>query len=55
MEAAFAAALDAPDFAREAKRAGLPLRPLVGATYRELAVETESLLRGLWHRRPWRG
>jgi hypothetical protein len=40
---------------REAERAGLPLRPLVGAAYREMAAETETMLRSLWQRRPWRG
>lgn len=55
LEAAFAAALADPDFLREAERTGLPLRPLVGAAYREMAAETEATLRHLWQRRPWRG
>jgi len=55
LEAAFAAALADPDFLREAERTGLPLRPLVGAAYREMAAETEATLRALWQRRPWRG
>jgi tripartite-type tricarboxylate transporter receptor subunit TctC len=55
LEAAFATALADPDFLREAERSGLPLRPLVGAAYREMAVETETTLRHLWRRRPWRG
>ena len=55
LEAAFAAALADPDFLREAERTGLPLRPLVGAAYRDMAAETEATLRHLWQRRPWRG
>jgi tripartite-type tricarboxylate transporter receptor subunit TctC len=55
LEAAFAAALADTGFLREAERTGLPLRPLVGQAYREMAAETEATLRGLWQRRPWRG
>ncbi|GAA0571422.1 tripartite tricarboxylate transporter substrate binding protein BugE [Craurococcus roseus] len=55
LEAAFAAALADTDFLRAAERTGLPLRPLVGAAYREMAAKTEATLRGLWQRRPWRG
>jgi tripartite-type tricarboxylate transporter receptor subunit TctC len=55
LEAAFAAALADPGFLREAERTGLPLRPLVGTAYRKMAVETETTMRDLWRRRPWRG
>ena len=34
-------------------RAGLPLKPLVGASYREAALGGEAALRALWSRRPW--
>ena len=55
LEAAPAAAPADPDFLHEAERTGLPLRPLVGAAYCEMAAETEATLRHLWQHRPWRG
>ncbi|MCW8088499.1 hypothetical protein [Sabulicella glaciei] len=39
LEAAFASALADPDFLREVERTGLPLRPLVSAAYRGMAME----------------
>jgi tripartite-type tricarboxylate transporter receptor subunit TctC len=54
LEAAFATALGQPDFLRDAERAGMPLRPLVGAAYAATIMEMEAGLRALWTRRPWR-
>lgn len=53
LEAGFAAALADPAFAREAERLGMPLRPLVGAAYRDFVTSTEASYRALWQRRPW--
>lgn len=55
LEQAFAEALADPAFRREAERQSMPLRPLIGAAFRQMAAETEEGLRGLWQRRPWRG
>ncbi|RAI58519.1 tripartite tricarboxylate transporter substrate binding protein [Roseicella frigidaeris] len=54
LEAAFAAALAEPAFLREAERAGMPLRILVGDAYAAMIAEMEGRLRHLWSRRPWR-
>ena len=54
LEAAFAAALDEPDFRRDAERAGMPLRILLGGAYASMIGEMEANLRRLWSRRPWR-
>ena len=54
LEAAFAAAIADPAFLREAERLFLPLRPLVGAAYRDMVAEMEVGLRRLWQRQPWR-
>jgi len=54
LEAGFAAALADPRFVREAERQFLPLRPLIGVAYREMAQETEDMVRDLWRKRPWR-
>jgi tripartite-type tricarboxylate transporter receptor subunit TctC len=54
LEAAFAAALAEPAFLREAERVGMPLRPLIGASYAAMIGEMEGALRVLWERRPWR-
>jgi tripartite-type tricarboxylate transporter receptor subunit TctC len=54
LEAAFAGALADPNFLREAERQFMPLRPLVGAAYRQMAQETEDFVRDLWRKRPWR-
>lgn len=55
LERAFGEAMADPAFRREAERAFMPLRPLVGAEFRQMAVEAEKGLQGLWQRRPWRG
>ncbi|MBK1661273.1 tripartite tricarboxylate transporter substrate binding protein, partial [Paracraurococcus ruber] len=54
LEGAFAAALAEPAFLQEAERAGMPLRPMVGAAYAAMVAEMEAGLRSLWGRRPWR-
>jgi tripartite-type tricarboxylate transporter receptor subunit TctC len=54
LEAAFAAALADPGFLREAERQYMPLRPLIGVAYRQMAQETDDMVRDLWRRRPWR-
>jgi tripartite-type tricarboxylate transporter receptor subunit TctC len=55
LERAFAAALADPAFLREAERASLPLRPLVGPAYRAMAAQVETTVRALWRVRPWSG
>jgi tripartite-type tricarboxylate transporter receptor subunit TctC len=54
IEGAFAATFADPAWTEAAARAGLPLRPLVGAAYREAALGGEAALRALWSRRPWK-
>ncbi|WP_188969862.1 tripartite tricarboxylate transporter substrate binding protein [Neoroseomonas lacus] len=54
IEAAFAAIFSDPAWTDAAARAGLPLKPLVGAAYRDAALGGEAALRALWSRRPWR-
>jgi tripartite-type tricarboxylate transporter receptor subunit TctC len=54
LEQAFAAALADPDFHRDAERATMPLRPLVGSAYRMMAAEVDTVVRARWERRPWR-
>lgn len=54
IEAAFTATFADPAWTEAASRAGLPLKPLVGAAYREAALGGEAALRALWSRRPWR-
>ncbi|MEO3476009.1 tripartite tricarboxylate transporter substrate binding protein [Roseomonas sp. CAU 1739] len=54
IETAFAATFADPAWAEAASRAGLPLKPLVGAAYRDAALGGEAALRALWSRRPWR-
>lgn len=54
IEAAFAATFADPAWAEAASRAGLPLKPLVGAAYRDAALGGEAALRALWSRHPWR-
>lgn len=53
LERAFAAALEDPAFLREAQRASLPLRPLVGTAYRAMAEQVDGSVRALWQARPW--
>ncbi len=37
----------------EPLRVFLPLRPLVGAAYRDMAAQVEASVRALWQVRPW--
>ena len=53
LEQAFAAVFADADFLREAQRASLPLRPLVGAAYRGMAAQVDASVRELWRARPW--
>jgi len=53
LEAGFAAALADPDFLRDAQRVSLPLRPAVGAEYREMVAATDRMVQELWEMRPW--
>jgi tripartite-type tricarboxylate transporter receptor subunit TctC len=55
LERAFAAAMADEGFQREAQRSAMPLRPLVGAAYREMAAGVDAHIRQLWQQRPWRG
>lgn len=55
LERAFAAALADPAFLQEAERSSLPLRPLVGAAYRDMAAQVETSVRAIWQARPWGG
>jgi tripartite-type tricarboxylate transporter receptor subunit TctC len=54
LEDAFAATFADPAWPEAATRAGLPLKPLVGAAYREAALGGEAALKALWSRRPWK-
>jgi tripartite-type tricarboxylate transporter receptor subunit TctC len=54
IEEAFAATFADPAWPEAAARAGLPLKPLVGAAYRDAALGGEAALRALWARRPWK-
>ncbi|WP_431285378.1 tripartite tricarboxylate transporter substrate binding protein [Humitalea sp. 24SJ18S-53] len=51
--AAFGTILADPAFQAEAARLSMPLRPVLGAAYRDLALETEAELRALWQARRW--
>ncbi len=53
IEEAFAATFADPAWPEAAARAGLPLKTLVGAAYREAALGGEAALRALWARRAW--
>jgi tripartite-type tricarboxylate transporter receptor subunit TctC len=55
LERAFAAAMADEGFQREAQRSFMPLRPLVGSAYREMAAGVDAQVRQLWQQRPWRG
>jgi tripartite-type tricarboxylate transporter receptor subunit TctC len=55
LERAFSAAMADEGFQREAQRSAMPLRPLTGAAYREMAAGVDAHLRRLWQQRPWRG
>lgn len=54
LEAAFTAVLADSAFLKEAERLALPLRPLVGGTYRSMVAEMDASLHELWRVRPWR-
>ncbi|MBX6744997.1 MAG: tripartite tricarboxylate transporter substrate binding protein, partial [Acetobacteraceae bacterium] len=54
LEAAFAAALADPAFLKEAERLSLPLRPVIGAAYRDMIAKMDADLRSLWRQRPWK-
>ena len=54
IEEAFTATFADPAWPVAAARAGLPLKPLVGAAYRVAALGGEAALRALWSRRPWK-
>jgi tripartite-type tricarboxylate transporter receptor subunit TctC len=53
LEEAFRAAFADPEFLREAARASLPLRLLVGAEYRAMIAGTDRAVRELFRQRPW--
>ena len=55
LERAFAVVLADEGFRRDAERNAMPLRPMVGAAYREMAAGVDARLKELWHQRPWRG
>lgn len=54
LEAALTAIFADPAWTEAAARAGLPLRPLVGAAYRADALGSVAALQALWDRHPWR-
>jgi len=51
---AFEVALRDEGFLREAERQNMPLRPILGAAYRDYAAMVDSRVRELWQVRPWR-
>jgi tripartite-type tricarboxylate transporter receptor subunit TctC len=51
--AAFTAMLADPAFLREAERLAMPLRPVLGADYRAMALAMDAELRALWQARRW--
>ena len=51
--AAFGTMLADPAFSNEAERLSMPLRPVLGAEYRAMALSKEAELRALWAARPW--
>lgn len=55
LEEAFRGAMADPGFLAEAERQHMPLRPLVGAGYREMAAQVDAQLHALWKLHPWRG
>ena len=55
LERALATAMADEGFQREAQRSSMPLRPLTGAAYRDMAAGVDAHLRHLWQQRPWRG
>jgi tripartite-type tricarboxylate transporter receptor subunit TctC len=55
LEAAFREALADPAFKAEMARQFMPLRPLIGAEYKAMAMQVDQQLQELWKLRPWRG
>lgn len=55
LERAFAAAMADEGFQRDAQRNFMPLRPVVGAAYKQMAAGVDAHLQELWRQRPWRG
>ncbi len=55
LRAALGGAILDPGFQRDAERLVMPLRPLLGTEYRDMAAAVDAQLRALWQRRPWRG
>ena len=51
--AAFTALVADPAFIREGDRLAMPLRPVLGADYRAMALEMEAELHALWNARRW--
>jgi len=51
---AFSAAMVDPQFQTEAERVDLPVHAVLGDDYRNAVLSTETRLRELWQRRPWR-
>ena len=54
LETAFRNALSDPAVLADAERTNTPLRPLIGADYREMMLTEHRNLTQLWERRPWR-
>jgi tripartite-type tricarboxylate transporter receptor subunit TctC len=54
LEEAFRGALADPRFVAEADRLYIPLKPVVGAEYRQMAQRIDDMTRALWQERPWR-
>ncbi|MFD1112515.1 Bug family tripartite tricarboxylate transporter substrate binding protein [Pseudoroseomonas ludipueritiae] len=51
---AIGAALDSAAFKAEAGKLNLPLRPILGAEYKDFVMRNDAAARALWQRRPWR-
>ncbi len=54
LEDALRGAMADPRFIAEAERLFYPLRPLVGAEYKQMAQRIDDMTRALWQERPWR-
>ncbi|MCI0753207.1 Bug family tripartite tricarboxylate transporter substrate binding protein [Teichococcus vastitatis] len=51
---AFGAALADPQFQADARKAQLPLKPMVGEEYRKAVLGLDARLQEMWSRKPWR-
>ncbi|NCY25972.1 MAG: tripartite tricarboxylate transporter substrate binding protein, partial [Alphaproteobacteria bacterium] len=51
---ALAGAMAEPAFQAEAARQAMPLRPIVGAAYKDYAGMVDARTRDLWRISPWR-